>query len=98
MADWLIAHGIDESRLYREEQSTNTDENLRYSSEMIRANGLSTDTVVITDAFHALRGCLCAKRYGLNASAYPAHADWFLQQSYWLREILGIMKYYFLEQ
>lgn len=97
MKQWLVNKGIDESRIFKEDKSTDTDENLRFSADVIRDNALGTDIVIVTDAFHAYRSALCAERYGLDACVYPAHAPWFLQQSYWFREILALMKFWFLE-
>ena len=98
MKQWLMQHGVDESRIYKEEKSTSTDENLRYSAEVLRENGLGTDVIIVTDAFHAYRSAQCAERYGLAAAVCPSHAPWFLQQSYWFREILALMKFWFIEQ
>ena len=39
MADWLIAHGVDESRIYREDRSTSTQENFAYSEEIMAELG-----------------------------------------------------------
>ena len=42
MADWLIAHGVDESRIYREDRSTSTQENFAYSEEIMADAPLRT--------------------------------------------------------
>ena len=39
MHDWLIAHGVPESRIVQEEQSTSTRENLENSFAIIRSRG-----------------------------------------------------------
>ncbi|MCR4951186.1 MAG: YdcF family protein, partial [Solobacterium sp.] len=40
MYRWLTARGIDPSRLYKEDRSESTRQNLQYSLEIIRENGL----------------------------------------------------------
>ena len=57
MADWLIAHGVDESRIYREDRSTSTQENFAYSEEIMAELGLDAgDTFAfVTNDYHIFR-------------------------------------------
>lgn len=41
MYRWLTDKGIDESRIYKEEKSTDTDENIRFSKEVIKEKGFT---------------------------------------------------------
>ena len=40
MADYLMERGVEEDRLLLEERSHNTDQNLRYSRELLEAEGV----------------------------------------------------------
>ena len=57
MADWLIAHGVDESRIYREDRSTSTQENFAYSEEIMAELGLDAGDMFafVTNDYHIFR-------------------------------------------
>lgn len=97
MKTWLTERGIDESRILEEDRSANTDENLQFTAALLQENGLPNRIVIVTDVFHQYRAHVHADRYGLEAAAESAHAPWFLQQPYWIREIFGMLKCWFLE-
>ena len=48
MYRWLVAKGIDKERIYKEEASTSTDENIAFSKEVIRDNSLNERIVIVT--------------------------------------------------
>jgi len=60
MADWLIARGVDEARIIREDQSTNTKENLAFSRAKLREAGFDTDghIAVVSADYHLYRARL----------------------------------------
>ena len=86
----LIAAGIDPASIEPEDQSTSTEEHLRFSAERIRAAGLSTNVVIASDNFHQLRAALWAKHCGLTPYAAGCRTAWFLAPGYWAREIAGV--------
>ncbi len=90
MRDYLIAAGIEPDRIYAETRSTDTDENLRLSAQIIREEGLSPTVAVISDPFHVLRGKIYAGQYGLKAGCVSSKTVWILLPSYWVRELLGL--------
>lgn len=87
----LTARGIDPSRLYREDRSTTTQENLKYSLEVIRENGLSEHIAIATNEFHIYRAGKIAEKLGLTYSAVPAHTAWWLFATFYIRELYGIL-------
>lgn len=93
MYNWLTARGIDGSRLWLEEQATDTRENLRFSLDLIDAKtGVRpTRAVVISSEYHLLRASMLAKREGLEALGYPARTEnpaYFVNM--FVREICGV--------
>lgn len=76
--------------LNREDQSTSTEENLRFSAERIRAAGLSTNVVIASDNFHQLRAALWGKALRPDALCGGCRTAWFLAPGYWAREIAGV--------
>lgn len=87
MSDWLQARGVDPDRILRETASTNTEQNLAFSAELL---GYPDEIVIATDGFHQLRASIYADILGLRAYSAPAHTPWGLFPSYWVREWLGL--------
>lgn len=77
MYRWLTARGIDPSRLRKEEQSSDTRENLRFSAALIEAErGEVPDRVaVISSEYHLCRATLIAADVGMTALGYPAATE-----------------------
>ena len=94
MAEYLISHGISPDRILKEEDSTDTEENLLFSSQLIRSEGLSEDVVIVTDDFHMFRAMERARQNGLTPTALPSQPPWALAPCYWLREVFGIVEMY----
>ena len=93
MFDWLTARGIAPERLLREEASTSTQENLRFSLDVIEADsGTRPERIaVVSSEYHLCRAELYAKQLGVTALGVPAHTSWLsLRINYQVREIFGV--------
>ncbi len=91
MQAYLVEKGIAPDRIYVEDQSTSTFENVRLSHEVIKQHGLSTEVAVVTQEFHQFRAQQFVKRAGLTVSgAVTAYTPWYLLASYWIRDFAGI--------
>lgn len=90
--DNLIARGISADRLYIEDKSTDTAENLRFSNEIIKREKLSNNLAIITDGFHQERAQIIAKQQGLKGKigAYNAETSLKYAPTYFVREWFGI--------
>ncbi len=75
MYDKLTGYGISKDRLYIEDKSTNTTENLKYSMEIIKENGLNEDIAVVTDGFHQLRVKIIASQLGIESDVGAVNSD-----------------------
>lgn len=93
MYNYLVSKGIDKKRIYMEEDSTNTYENIRFSKEIISKEGLCPDITIVTDGFHQYRADLLAKKQGIRSYNIPASTPAWLLPTYWVREWYGIMYY-----
>jgi len=93
----LVRDGIDESRIYIEDKSVDTTENIRFSKEIIDAEGLPEDVVVVSECYHIFRGVRQARLNGLHAAGiYPDPAPVIkTMPSYWLREIFALTRDFF---
>lgn len=74
----LAARGIDPDRILLEDRSRSTEENLRFTAEIIRQQGLNPRVAIASDNFHQLRASVWARRCGLEAEslAAPAGGPW----------------------
>ena len=92
MYENLVKKGIAPERLYIEDKSTNTAENLKFSDKIIRQEGLRADLALITDGFHQERARIIANQLGLKGQigAYNAATDIKYAPTYFVREWFGI--------
>lgn len=89
----LVEAGIAESRLYLEEESTNTRENLSNSFEIIKENSLSQSILVVTNEYHQCRAMLICRDLGLDlfhSRSCKTSAYTFL--TFLTRDMLGVVK------
>ena len=75
MYDKLTGYGIIDDRLYKEDKSTNTTENIKYSMEIIEENRLNSDIAVVTDGFHQLRVRIIAAQLGIEGDVGAVNSD-----------------------
>ena len=88
----LVAAGIEAERLYIEDRSVSTSENLLYAGEIARQEGLPQPWVIISSEFHVYRAAHMAERLGIPAQTLGAHTPRWLLPTYFLRECLAVMK------
>lgn len=67
--------GIDTDRLYLEDKSTNTTENIKFSMQVIEDNNLNSDIAVVTDGFHQLRVRIIAHQLGIKGNVGAINSD-----------------------
>lgn len=93
MYDYLINRGISSDRLYMEDKSTTTKENIGFSMKLIEREGLCSDITIVTDGFHQYRADMFAKRQGIDSCNIAAATPVWLLPTYWVREWFGILYY-----
>lgn len=88
---YLVEAGINEDRIMKEEHSYTTEQNLRFSKEMIP--DVSCPVGIITNNYHVYRALCYARKlgykevYGIAASTHPV-----LFVNYLVREFFAIIK------
>ena len=99
MERYLFAKGINDDRIYREENSRNTEQNLLYSKEVIDEHNLSENVSIVSEAYHVYRGMRNAEKLGLAPTALhaPMNRTPWAVPSYWLREIMAITRDYIFD-
>ncbi len=93
MAEYLEEKGISENRIWREDKSVSTRENLTFARDILEAEDREFHVTIVTDGFHELRASCIAKDVGLAADSVPAKTPWYLAPSYWVREWLGMAQF-----
>lgn len=91
MYRYLKDKGIEARRLYKEEESTSTRENLEFSMELMKELGLPHDIAIATSEYHQYRAGLIAKELGITATAVNGKTAWWLFPTYYIRELYGIL-------
>lgn len=93
MADYLTDRGISPERIFMEDKSTSTEENLKFSQEIISREGLHEKITLVTDAFHQCRAEMLAKNIGIDPYNISGYTSWYIVPVYWVREWFGIAYY-----
>lgn len=90
MKEYLRGCGVPESRIYKEDRSVSTRENLRFSGRYV---DMGKDTVgIVTNDFHIYRASLLARREGYkNIILIPASSNPVFQVNYLVREFFGVI-------
>ena len=99
MFDELVARGIDPARLWLEDQSTSTWENLKFTLAVIEEKtGTAPGKIaLLSSEFHLYRAGLFAKRFGLETVGVPAKTTlFFLKVNYFIREAIAVWHYYLI--
>ena len=89
----LIARGIDPARLYKEEEATDTLENIRFSMAVMEREGLSGPAALVSNDIHICRAERMAADLGLEACGLAAKTSWYSRPTYVLREALALAYY-----
>lgn len=88
---YLVNNGISRERIYKEDQSTTTRENLAFSYEIIKEQGLNENIAIATNNFHEYRAGRIADGIGLKYGAVSGNTALWLLPTYYARELLAIL-------
>ena len=91
MYRYLVDKGIAPERLYKEETSTTTRENLLFSKQLIEEHGLNPVIAIATSDYHEYRAGLIAESLGLEYAAVPGRTALWLFPTYYVRELYAIL-------
>ena len=91
MYRWLVDKGVDSGRLWKEERSTSTEENLAFSLEMIE-NPENARIAVVSSEYHLYRTKrLARENHGVDVLGVAGHTSYpVLKLNYFLREAFAV--------
>ena len=96
MYNELVAMGIDPARLWLEDQSTTTWENMKFSRAMLEEKtGTAPEQIgLLSNEFHLFRAQLFARRFGFDPVGVPASTSLpVLKVNYFIREAAAVWYY-----
>ncbi len=97
MRAYLIELGVAENRVFMEDKSTSTYENMQLTRTVIEENGLPCEIVIATQGFHQYRCAAYARRAALTpVGTATCTTPWYLLLCYWVREFAGICRMWLL--
>ncbi|WP_459503576.1 YdcF family protein [Bacillus sp. C1] len=88
MRNYLIQHGIEEERIFIEDRSTSTYENLKFSMGLYDV----THAVVVSNTYHLYRTKIIAKRLGMKMEPLAAPTPRRSKKKAYVREYAAIIK------
>lgn len=91
MYRYLVENGISPERLYKEDKSTSTRENLLFSKEIIEREGLNKNIAIATSEFHEYRAQKIAESLGIESGAASGATEIWVVPTYYVRELYGIL-------
>ncbi len=94
MKEYLLACNVPEERILMEEKAVSTEENFRFSKEILDKRFDGNYTVAyITNDFHVFRAGLMAKKAGFSSITHVhSYTDWYTYPQNYLRESLAVLK------
>lgn len=91
MKNYLVEHGVDENRIFMEDKSVDTSQNIRFSAEYIK--NAEAKIAVVSNDFHLFRAKRLIRAQGfLNVCGVAAPTDRILFLNYMIREYFGVLK------
>lgn len=86
----MTEDGIDGSRVFIEDKSTSTDQNIENSLKIIEDNGFSKSVAVATTDYHQYRASIICRRNGLEPSSLPSGSTKPSKPTFYTREVFGV--------
>lgn len=87
----LIEMGVDPDRILIENRSTSTEENIRFSYDILNEKGVTDERVgILTNGFHIFRAKTIARNQGHHTYGVPATTLFPIGIHYTVREFFGL--------
>lgn len=93
MSRYLVRQGIDQNRIIQENRSTSTFENLKFSQDILKAQGVSQPSImIVTSNYHLYRAEMIASTLGFKVHGIASPSLEYLLPQNMLREYLAMIK------
>ncbi len=91
MKRYLIEQGIPEEQIMKEERSTNTFENMKFSKKLIEEKNKNAKVVFSTTKYHIFRSGIFSVQAGLDADGIGSKTKWYFWPNAFIREFIGLV-------
>ncbi|ONI84933.1 hypothetical protein ALI22I_31210 [Saccharothrix sp. ALI-22-I] len=91
MRDYLLRREVPDEVIVLEDRATTTEENLRYSANLLAERGWTGRAVAVTNNFHVFRAAVLARRLRLRMQIIGAPTAWYFLPSAFLREFAALL-------
>ncbi len=91
MKRYLLKQGVPEERIVKEDASTDTFENMKFSKEKILAREPAGKVAFSTTNYHVFRSGLMARRVKMKAIGVGAKTKWYYWPNAAVREFVGLL-------
>ena len=100
MKRFLIKHGVATDQIIKEERSTSTLENLKFTAEILEEldQNKNIEVTIVTNNFHMFRAKFLARRVGLKTYGYPAPLYAMLVPSCFVREYFAVINSFIFDR
>ena len=102
MADYLAENGFPREQIIQEDQSHNTNQNLRLSARLLEETGFQLDqeVLIVSNGFHLTRARMLAERAGFeNVSTLAAPSSHVPSRlKMYIREPLALVKSFLVDR
>ena len=98
MADFLLDRGVPEEHILREDRSTSTFENMKFSKGKMEEREPPRKVAFATTNYHVFRSGLMARRVKLNAMGMGTRTKWYFWPNAAVREFVGLLTEHRLKQ
>ncbi|MDR1563800.1 MAG: YdcF family protein [Oscillospiraceae bacterium] len=92
MKEYLVRKGIASERIIEEAEASDTEENIKYSKEILDERNLGKDIVLVTSEYHQYRSQQRAKKHGLKPYPISRKSSIVILPCAYIREILGVIE------
>ena len=100
MKRFLVKHGVAGNQIIKEDKSTNTLENMKFTravlGQLVKKENI--EITIVTNNFHMFRAEFLAERQGLNVFGYPAPLHPMLVPTCFVREYLAVINSFIFDR
>ena len=84
-----MSKGVEAERILIENRSVSTEENLRFSRDLMRKE--RPRIVIVTTAYHVFRALILARKQGIRCVGFGAKTKWYFTLNALIREFIGYL-------
>ena len=91
MAEYMVSQGIPRERIFPENRSVRTRENMRFSKEIADAQCPGAEGAFSTTNYHVFRSGVIANGEGLDIDGMGSPTKWYFWPNALIREFIGLL-------